>query len=154
MHPFDRSTPCCSFRNATRASVSVSLALAVVAMIGCVHEKGDAQLVWLQTGLDSEFPDRGGPMEVTAAAMPTRVHEEPVVVTAPQLAPTAAANHEASPPAAVAVQDLTASVDDPGSPTARPVIRIVGSGRPHAPGHAADDHIEISVPGVAVTSAK
>jgi tol-pal system protein YbgF len=129
------------------------LALASLSTLaGCVHEKGESQLVWLQSSLESEFPDRAidlsgkeetrAPVTSPIAAPPPAAQKEPAVRVEP-------------PPAepVARVEDTTAA-----SGASRPVIRVVGTGKPHGPGHPANDHIELTLPderaAAAVTSAE
>ena len=115
-----------------RMGAALVLASSLLAA-ACVHAKGESQLVWLQSGLESEFPDHGaGPVDLSGTAQPVSSHPSPPLV-ASRVEPA----FIAPPP----VEPSAALVDE--STAARPVIRVTGTGKPH---RAGDDRIELTVP--------
>jgi len=124
----------------SRTQVASGLIAAMCVMVAaCVHEEGESQLVWLQTGLESEFPDRGaaGALDLAGTASPPHSSPSPSLAGAgPGAAPQALASapHEAPVPLAA-----------PDDEAARPVIRVVGTARTRGAGRA-QDHIEMTVP--------
>jgi tol-pal system protein YbgF len=137
--------------------LAASLAAAALPLVlaACAREKGESQLAWLQSELDHEFPDRAAPIaldpasaqqeRLTAAAAGPNTQEPPP----PVFNPTATT----PPPLPAEPAARATSVEEPSANSARASIRIVGSGKARGPGRAADDHIEITIPGDGPTPA-
>jgi tol-pal system protein YbgF len=87
---------------------------------GCVHEKGESQLGWLQTGLEKEFPDHRATVDLSGSSDPRRPPPSPVLA-----APSAPKAEEAEPAREEA---------EPTPSGGRTVIRVVGTGKTHGKG--------------------
>jgi hypothetical protein len=150
MHSRDGAATRSWSHDSITAAVSLLVAVALPTLCGCVHDTGEeAKLAGLETGLESEFPNQRGLGDLKTPVAPTT--GPTAVVGVPQSSPVPAAAPEQSAP--VAERAPSSLAEDPNSPAARPVIRIVGSGRPHTPGQGqADDRIEVSVAGAATSS--
>jgi tol-pal system protein YbgF len=105
--------------------LSLASAFVLVAGLGagCVHEKGESQLGWLQTGLEKEFPDHRATVDLSGSSEPRLPPPSPVLA-----APSAPRAAEAEP-----VREEAEPVEG------RTVIRVVGTGKTHGKG----DRIQI-----------
>jgi tol-pal system protein YbgF len=133
-------------------TLSVLLAALVgpASLVGCLTpQRGEGQLVALQTGLDREFPDRGAPGDVESASVPSPASPpsppgRPVAAPpGPPAASRVTMDAPASPPFAVSAAPSPAEESEVA---ARPVIRIVGSGKARTTGRKADDRIDMTLP--------
>ena len=121
------------FNSPFGALPSALLAASLLTVGACTQQTGESQLMHLQAGLDSEFPDRGA--SLVSASPPV---SNPVVVTPP------------APP--VSSPEPVAAAPAPASPVVadddrlRPTIRIVGTSKARTSGKAADDHVEMTLP--------
>jgi tol-pal system protein YbgF len=124
----------------------------------CIHEVGgEGQLAALQSGLDSEFPDRGPATDVDPPGAPRGEQAEASKILAP-VPPMIEAPHEvaegpSSNESASEARSLP-RVDDPGSTATRPVIKIVGLSKAPASARGASDHIELTLPSEGSTVAR
>ncbi len=150
MHDRDRVRRRAVGRDGHRALTRYVMLTASLLLVACVHEKGESQLPWLQAGLDSEFPDRGGaaPVDLSGAPQVTESHAAPVTPPAPSPPAVAPPAVVAEPPPAVVLAEpfVPGQIEDPNSGGSRPVIRVVGSGKPRAQGRRPDDRIEMTLP--------
>ncbi len=109
---------------------------------GCVHEKGESQLVWLQSSMEGEFPDRDAPL----ALDPSRQAEPRKVAQEAATAPTTVAQAPADSPAAAG--PATTASGEPASGTAVDdgVIRIEVSGKMAGTGPGPATGIHVTFP--------
>ena len=134
-------------------------ALAVMALLvapaACAHAKGESQLPWLEKSLESEFPDHGSPPvgDLLGGKRVETADRPPAAAPSPA-APVANSEPSDVAPSGLALAPLANTpADDSQNTASRPVIRIVGSGRPHAAGRGVDDHIEVTLPDEHATGA-
>ena len=93
--------------------------------------------------------NRGGaaPVDLSGAPQVTESHAAPVTPPAPSPPAVAPPAVVAEPPPAVVLAEpfVPGQIEDPNSGGSRPVIRVVGSGKPRAQGRRPDDRIEMTL---------